>query len=506
MNIKKYIFPLLLVCTALALILQDFAKPASAKSIYTSDSYDAIDTFIEHQMRRLNIPGLSLAIVEGGQITHLRGFGRAHPGGEETTPQTPFFIGSITKSFTALAVMQLVEDGKVELDNPVQRYLPWFQVENPQASSQITVRHLLNQTSSLPLLPSWQILADFDDRPNAVELQARELANLELSRPVGSAFEYSNLNYNLLGLVIEATSGEAYADYIQNYIFDPLDMNHSYTSKTDAKEDGLAVGHQTWFGIPVPVPDLPVPVGSLPSGLLISSAEDMGHYLIAQLNKGRYSESQILSPEGIAEMHRPAVEATSGGVSLGHYGMGWYIEEKDQERIVHHTGMVPDFYTYMALLPDQKKGVVLLVNGNHFTGEFTLTEVGVGVTAMLAGKSPDPIKYGAIPWMLRCMLLIPLLQVFGVVATRRMLGRWHRDPQCRPSRGRMWGLHILPSVLLNMIPVASGLALLTSGLRGFLMLFMSDLSWLSVISGSFALVWSFLRTNLILRTFQRMNS
>lgn len=505
MNIKKYLFPSLLICTALALILQGFPKTASAKSVSISESYDEIDAYIEQQMRRLNIPGMSLAIVEGDQIVHLRGLGRVRPGSEAPSPQTPFFIGSTTKSFTALAVMQLVETRKVELDAPVQRYLPWFKVADTQTSAQITVRHLLNQTSSLPLLPSWQSLADFDDRPDATEQQARALSTLELARPVGSSFEYSNINYNLLGLIIEAASGESYADYIQNHIFSPLEMNHSHSSKAAAKKDGLAVGHQTWFGIPIAVPDLPVPIGSLPSGQLISSAEDMGHYLIAQLNKGRFSGAQILSPDGIAELHRPAVEAISAGVPLGHYGMGWYIEEQGPTRVIHHTGMVPDFYTYMALLPEQNKGVVLLINCNHFTGEFTLTEVGAGVTAMLAGNQPAPIQYGAVSWALRCTLLIPLLQIFGVVATLRMLGRWRRNPQHLPSRGRMWGLHILPSVFLNLIPAVSMAALLTSGLRGFLMLFMPDLSWLVLISGSFALAWTFLRTNLILRTLQRAN-
>ncbi len=83
-------------------------------------SYEAIDAYVEEQMRRLNVPGVSLAIVEGDKIVHLRGFGRARPGGDVPTSQTPFFIGSVTKSFTALAVMQLVEAGKVELDAPVQ--------------------------------------------------------------------------------------------------------------------------------------------------------------------------------------------------------------------------------------------------------------------------------------------------------------------------------------------------------------------------------------------------
>jgi CubicO group peptidase (beta-lactamase class C family) len=163
----------LLISTALALVLRGFAKSASAKPISTSSSYDEIDAYIDQQMQRLNLPGVSLAIVEGDQIVHLRGFGRARPGGEVPSPQTPFFIGSTTKSFTALAVMQLVETGKIDLDAPVQRYLPWFKLADPQAAAQVIVRHLLNQTSGLPLSPGWQSLADFDDRPDATERQAR---------------------------------------------------------------------------------------------------------------------------------------------------------------------------------------------------------------------------------------------------------------------------------------------------------------------------------------------
>ena len=238
---------------------------------------------------------------------HLRGFGRARPGGGRLpfcrrqngnlppTPQTPFFIGSLTKSITALAVMQLVEAGKVELDAPVQRYLPWFRVADPQASAQMTVRHLLNQTSGLPMLRGMAALADFDSRPDATERQVRALSTLKLTRPVGSKWEYSNLNYNILGLIVEAASGELYADYVQNHIFNPLEMSHSYTSKAVAKQNGLAVGHRYWFGLPFPAPNLPIPPGSLPSGQLISSAEDMAHYLIAHLNGGRYGDVQILS-------------------------------------------------------------------------------------------------------------------------------------------------------------------------------------------------------------------
>lgn len=463
---------------------------------------EEIDAYIEQQMHRLNIPSASLAIVEGDKIVHLRGFGQARPGGEAPLPQTPFFIGSATKSFTALAVMQLVEAGQIELDAPVQRYLPWFRVADPQASAQMTVRHLLNQTSGLSLLPGWQMLADFDNRPDATERQARSLATLVLKRPVGVAFEYSNVNYSLLGLVIEAASGEAYGDYIQNHIFDPLEMRHSYTTKAAAQQAGLAVGHQSWFGLPIAVPDLPVPSGSLPAGQLIVSAEDMGHYLIMHLNEGRYGEMQLLSPAGIAELHRPAVDASSFGVTE-QYGMGWYIGEQGQPSLVWHSGMVPDFYTYMALLPAQKKGVILLINVDHFTMQLTLTEVGAGVAALLAGKPPAPIQFGVIPWVLRGLLLIPIFQILGVVATLRQLRRWRQDPQQRPRRRRLWGQHILLSLLPNLVLAALPVYLLVSKLLGFMRLFFPDGSWIALICGGFAAIWSFLRTVLILRAHRK---
>ena len=128
----RVIFQSSFVETAQALTLQPSVQPASTRTTARRKSYGAIDAYIEREMHRLNIPGVSLAIVEGDQIVYTRGYGKARPGGEAPSPQTPFFIGSLTKSFTALAVMQLVEAGKVELDAPVQRYLPWFRVADPQ--------------------------------------------------------------------------------------------------------------------------------------------------------------------------------------------------------------------------------------------------------------------------------------------------------------------------------------------------------------------------------------
>ncbi len=499
MNLKKILLGSLAIGAGVALTRRLFATTGAATPVRDHATYDSIEAYIERGMRRLNLPGLALAIVEGDQTVHRRGFGRARPGGEAPTPQTPFFIGSLTKSITALAVMQLVEAGKIELDAPVQRYLPWFRVADPRASAEMTVRHLLNQTSGLPESSGEACLTDFDDRPGATERQARALAPLELSHPVGSTCEYANMNYNLLGLVIEAAGGESYADYIQKRIFTPLEMNHTYTSRAMARKNGLAMGHQYWFGIPFAAPNLPIPHGSLPSGQLISTAEDLARYLIAHLNGGRNGRACVLSADGIDELHRGAVEYRKMGVSAGKYGMGWFDGEIGQTRIVWHSGTNPDFWAYMALVPEQRKGVVLLLNACHWWFNPVLTEFAMGVAGLLAGEHYSPTPFSTVvPWMLRGQLLIPALQVVDVAATLRRLRRWRRDPALRPARGDLWWKHVLLPLIPNLL-VAVSLRSVLGKRRGYLRLFMPDYSWIATVCGSFALAWSFLRTGLVLR-------
>ena len=316
------------------------------------------------------------------------------------------------------------------------------------------------------------------------------------------------MNYDLLGLIVEAASGESYTAYVQDHIFRTLDMRHSYTTRTEAQQNGLPVGYRYWFGYPVADPNEQFPLGSLAAGELISSTEDMSHYLIAQLNDGRYGSAQILSPAGIAEMHRPAADFKMMGVSLGQYGMGWFIDGQGKTRIVWHDGVVPDFYAYMAILPGQKKGIVLLMNADHFLMSNTaLVEVGMGAATRLAGAQPDPVRWGMIiPWALRGLLLIPVLQIIGVATTLRRIRRWKRYPNSRPSRRRMWVLHILLPIIPNLLLAATPILLFASGLAGFLLIFGPDFSWIALICGSFAGIWIFLRTGLILWTLRKDQS
>jgi CubicO group peptidase (beta-lactamase class C family) len=261
----------------------------------------------------------------------------------------------------------------------------------------------------------------------------------------------------------------------------------------------VAVGHQYWFGMPFAAPNMPFPPGALPGGGLISSAEDMARYLIALLNGGRYGDVQILSEAGIDELQRGVADVRAMGISLGQYGMGWFTAEIGQARLVWHSGTLPDFAAYMALLPEQKKGVVLLFNACHHWMNPVLTEVGMGVTALLAGEQPrrSPVPLvGLFPWMLRGQLLIPALQITVVVATLRRVRRWRLDPDRRPDGGRAWALQILLPLIPDLLAVLS-LRPMLSKRRGYLLLYKPDSSWLSLVCGSFALAWSLVRTGLI---------
>jgi hypothetical protein len=229
----------------------------------------------------------------------------------------------------------------------------------------------------------------------------------------------------------------------------------------------------------------------------------MARYLIAHLNEGRYDNAQILSAAGIDELHRPAAEVNTMGYPSGHYGMGWFIEQTGQTKIVWHAGLVPDFFAYMAILPEQKKDVVLLMNANHFIMYGALTEVGKGVTALLAEEEPVPVPSGAIPWALRGLPLIPILQIVGVAVTLRRLGRWHQDPNSHPSSGRKWGLHILLPLVPNLLVALPLLGMLWTGTLDVMLVFMPDVSWIAIVCGGFALDWMVLRTGLVLWTLRK---
>lgn len=457
--------------------------------------FEEVDSYIHVKMKELGIPGAALVIVEGDQIVHLKGFGVADGSGRPVTPQTPFFTGSTGKSFTALAIMQLVEAGKIKLDEPVQTYLPWFRVADVDASETITVRQLLNQDSGLPTSIGQEQLSNTDLSDAAIEKYVRALANVELSAAPGERYEYSNANYVTLGMIIQAVSAQPYETYIREHIFKPLDMQNSFTSKIEAQQEGLAVGYQKWFGIPVASPHLPFVRGSLPAGQLNMSVEDFGHYLIAQLNEGSYQGISVLSPAGIAALHHPDVPMPG---SNDFYAMGWEVQHFQDVEVIRHNGQVPGYTSDMFLVPQKNIAIAMVMNTySPMLGVRVSSIPGNVLRSLLSQPTIPRTEFLYMQIIYALVMLIPLLHVIAVLATLRRIRFWPGS-RVLPRRTIVARYIALPLIwnaaiayiLLVILPKAFGANLST------VILFQPDVGWVALVSGVFAILWGAISTSI----------
>lgn len=398
-------------------------------------------------MQGARIPGLALGVVRGDSVVYVKGYGVAGPDGRPVTAQTPFILGSTSKSFTAMAVMQLVEAGKVSLDAPVTTYLPWFRTADATASANITVRHLLHQTSGLRTYEGRQGLWDNDQSSMALEHSVRSLSGAPLRQPPGLRFEYSNENYNTLGLIVQSVSGLSYEHYVRTKIYAPLEMHRSAAALSDAGAAGIASGHGYLLGWPVAF-DAPFPRRAIPAGYLISSAEDMTHYLIANLNDGAYDGRQLLSSTGIATLHAPGAAITPTIA----YGMGWATRTTGRSTTVWHDGNVSNFHSHIRLLPDQRLGFVVLMNAGGATNDAAIEELVSGLTKTLLGHAQE-VPMGSVWTRLSHMIIfVPFFIAAGwATLSYRSLRRWARTGEPRPGVSRLWRLYLPLAVELGVI-------------------------------------------------------
>ena len=476
----------LIILTITVLLLAQVAA-ARAESSSTPD-FSAIDSFIQNEMQATHVPGLALAIVHKDEVVYLKGYGIADDSGTPVTPQTPFMLASVSKPFVSPAVMQLVEAGKVDLDAPVQTYLPWFRVADEAASAQITVRMLLNHTSGIPGSAGMEYFASDAD----LETQVHALANVELDRPVGESYEYANPTYATLALIVQETSGEPFESYLQNHIFNPLEMSDSFASKDEAANDGLATGHTFALGQPIGL-DVPYNRGGVPYCCIISSAEDLSHFLIMQMNGGEYKSSAILSSEGIAMMHAPAVQEDR---PERYYGMAWETRPVNGVAAVMHTGEGIGWQANLIMLEDGW-GIVVLANGYDFVdntfGAGRILGIARGVTSLVVGQKPPQAESGSGAIVFYGVLsAIWLIQFFGMVRTVRLIKRGKDTKKFTGVylpllANLLWGgvmIFVVPNVLMPF---------------SLMKLLAPVLAYTLLASGVTAFVWALVRTILVTR-------
>jgi len=391
------------------------------------EQLELVSFYIADIQHNLRIPSLAVTIIQNNDVVYQHNSGKAALG-RPVTPTTPFIIDSLSKSFTALAIMQLVEAGKLNLDEQVQHYIPWFhfhdlpsipfQLRNSATSSLITIRHLLNHTSGVSRFAGRTLLSGRGGK--TIEQSVRELSKVKLLRHPSSHFEYSNTNYLIVGLLIEIISGMSYEKYIQEHIFHPLQMTTSFTSEQEARDHGMAQGCRWWFGKPVPF-DAPYLLDALPAAYIISSAADMGRYLLACLDAGA-SRDSLLSPQGFAEMYKP--QATVPGKHSS-YGLGWRIERLGDEPILRHGGEVSNYRADMVLVPRHKLGVVVLANCNNgMVAQLGLDQIALPIVRLLLGQplSRKMLTFRGFYALVDILVVVlSLLQVGSLVQLLRSL-------------------------------------------------------------------------------------
>jgi D-alanyl-D-alanine carboxypeptidase len=349
---------------------------AMLMGLNSSAHADGADDYLKAQMAAKHIPGLSVAVVQDGSVVKTAAYGLSDTAAKTpATLETLYGLGSSTKPFTAVAVLQLMEAGKVSLDAPISRYFDGL----PASWSAITVRELLTHTSGLPNYRPLLDLAKLSDpkysQPNAV---VSLLASKPLDFPPGTRYEYSNTNYHLLGQLIEKVSGQSYGDYLAQHQFKAAGMTATRLSDPPALLPHQAVGYN-WDGktrLPNAV-FLPSRLDTGDSGLL-STAGDLAKWITA------LASGNLLSTATLTQMIAPGTLTDGTPVT---YGLGLVVSQYKGHPLIGHSGAVPGYSSSIFYFPDSHLAVILLCN--LFDGTPLTDSMALGVAKQYLPAAPE---------------------------------------------------------------------------------------------------------------------
>jgi CubicO group peptidase (beta-lactamase class C family) len=318
------------------------------------------ESWIRGQIAYRGLPGIAVGVVHDQELIWTQGFGFADVDAKTpVTAATRFRMASHSKLFTATAIMQLRDAGKLRLDDPVSKYLPWFQVKPAEPDDPpITIEELVTHSSGLPREagPHWSDL----EFPHAEEVRKFVQAHQAAYSPE-VRWKYSNLAFAIAGMIVEAVSGEKFAAYVQAHIFDPLGMRDS---SVDRQVPGLATGYARRMpdGTRQKMPFVDARAMAPATGIT-STVEDMAKFVSLQFRKGKPGGAQILSTGALREMHRVRMleENWQRGNAIG------FAVNRDRDRdkvYVGHGGSYPGYKTHTLIQLDDKVGVIVLTNGD----------------------------------------------------------------------------------------------------------------------------------------------
>jgi len=352
--------------TQLLVLLFVFCLPVAAicndQSTPPIDIEDQIDDYLDTQVKEHGIPGITVAVVANGGIIYHRAIGVRRLGSDEKlTTGHAFHMASVSKPFVATAIMQLVEEKKIDLDAPVIDYLPYFQLDDDRYRS-ITIRQMLNHTSGMPDVEDYEW-----DKPQfdkeAAERYVRQMATEKMLWGPGEGVRYSNMAFDALAVVIARVSGMSFESYVDSRILQPLGMVNSSFLYPIIAEDLRTSGH---VGNPAQVSDVyPYNRRHAPSSTLNSSVMDMTNWLLANLNRGEHNGQRILQSSSYDLLWTGTVEFPDYPAMVG---LSWFVDEDadadagEGNRFVFHGGGDTGFRSFVLMEPDANVGVVIASN------------------------------------------------------------------------------------------------------------------------------------------------
>jgi len=354
---------------------------AAAHAVPDEPTSATVDEFVNSELRAQHIPGVALAVVRGGKIIKTAGYGMANV--ELSVPAKPesiFQTGSVGKQFTAAAVMMLVEDGKVGLDDKISKYFP----DSPPAWKDIAVRHLLTHTSGIPDYTSEKAGGAVNMRTDYTEEElVKKIAGLPLDFQPGEKWSYSNSGYLILGVLIHHLSGEFYGDFLQHRVFQPLQMNSTrIISEADIVPNRSAgyrlvkgeLKNQEWVA-----PSL----NTTADGALYTNVLDL-----AKWDAALYTE-RLLKKSSFDQMWTP-VKLNSGKTSP--YGFGWRVAEVNGHRLLEHGGAWQGFTMHISRYVDDQLTIIVMTNLDSGHADPGKIAHGVATLYVPALKKLEPAK------------------------------------------------------------------------------------------------------------------
>lgn len=345
------------VCLSALLALWSLTGPpafAQKEAVRWQQAYARLDAFIEQEMQRANTPGMAVALTGRDGLLRVSTYGFADLKARiPVTPETMFEIGSISKSFTAIALLQLRQEGRFDPQAPVSRYLPWFRIHSRFAP--ITGHHLLTHTAGIP--------RDRDDIPSSL-YQAVALRERSTGYPPGEKSAYSNVGYQVLGYLLEEIEGQPYAEIIRRRIFEPLGMTSSVAAITHDLRRRLAVGYTHMYDDRPSHRTHPIVEATwleygAGDGSIAATAADLAAYQRMLLNRGRGPTGRLLSEESFELFTHQAIKTGEDS----YYGYGISTRMEDGHTILGHTGGMVGYSSAMFGDADDGLGAVVFVNG-----------------------------------------------------------------------------------------------------------------------------------------------